>query len=212
MAPPLSAGNREAAIMVWPDTEGTPPSFPIVCIGGSAGSLSAYVDILRHFPVGAGFAVVIVSHRPAKNSGLLIKLLANATRMKIVDVTDGMLLETGRVFLSPPHRTITTDGVVLKLALGLTAHDGWPTLISDFMRSMANMCARRGVAIIVSGMGYDGSSALPAIKEAGGWTFAQSDADYMSMPQAAIDTKNIDFILSADEIGTRLALLDARLQ
>ncbi|HKV47811.1 MAG TPA: chemotaxis protein CheB [Candidatus Acidoferrales bacterium] len=198
--------------MVWPDTEGTPPSFPVVCIGGSAGSLAAYVDILRHFPVGAGFAVVIVSHRSTENSGLLLKLLAKATRMEIVEVTDGMLLEAGRIFLSPPHREITTDGLVLKLATGFTGHDGWPTLISDFMLSMANMCTDRAIAIIVSGMGFDGSSALLAIKEAGGWTFAQSDADYMSMPQAAIDTKKIDFILSADEIGERLASLDAHLQ
>lgn len=211
MVPPLYAGNREAAIMML-SSEGVPPSFPIVCIGGSAGSLPAYIDILSHVPAGAGFAVVIVSHRSKENSGLLIKLLANATSMEIVEAANGMVLKPGRIFLAPPHREITTDGVVLKLAVGFTDSAGWPTLISVFMSSMASMCASRAIAIIVSGMGFDGSSALCAIKDAGGWTFAQSDADYMSMPQAAIDTKKIDFILSADEIGKLLASLDTHLQ
>jgi two-component system, chemotaxis family, CheB/CheR fusion protein len=212
MVPPLSAGNREAVTVLLPDQERGSPYFPVVCIGGSAGSLPAYIDILTQLPKSSGLAIVIVSHRAIANSNLLLEILAKATGMEVVEAADGMLLRVARIFVAPPHRELTTDGVVLKLASGATGHNGWPTLISNFIISMADRCGSRGIAIIVSGMGHDGSSALRAVKKAGGWTFAQSDAEYIDMPQAAIDTNNVDFILRADQIGKHLASLITHLR
>jgi chemotaxis response regulator CheB len=186
-----------------------PAVFPIVCIGGSAGSLSAYIDILRQVPAKAGVAIVIVSHRAPDDAGRLITLLAKATNMEVVEVTDGIVLEAGRIFVAPPHREITTDGIVLRLAEVVIEHRGWPSLISDFLFSLANKCTSRAIAIIVSGMGHDGSGALAAVKNGGGWTLAQSDANYSSMPQAAIDTNHVDFVLRAKDIGTYLASVSA---
>lgn len=197
--------------MLLRDESKTPPFFPIVCIGGSAGSLSAYIDILGQMPLNAGVAIVVVSHRAMDDTGL-IPLLAKATHMEVVEVTDGMLLTPGYIFVTPPHREATTDGVFLKLAAGLTKHHGWPTLISQFLFSLANTCTERAIAIIVSGLGFDGSCALAAIKDAGGWTLAQSDAEDLDMPQAAIDTDQVDFVLRSKEIGKYLASVSAHLR
>jgi two-component system CheB/CheR fusion protein len=101
--------------------------------------------------------------------------------MEVVEVTNGML-EPGRVFVAPPQKEITTDGVALRISDDLPKGYGWPTLIGDFLFSLAHRCTLRAIVIIVSGMGYDGSGALGAVKQAGGWTFAQSDASYSSMP------------------------------
>src|SRR5262249_38290106 len=84
---------------------------------------------------------------------------------------------------------------------------GWPVVISGFLQSMARTCAARSIAIILSGMGYDGSDQLGAIKRAGGTTVAQSDAQFRSMPRAAVATGQIDWQLSARDIGKRLALI-----
>jgi chemotaxis response regulator CheB len=54
-------------------------------------------------------------------------------------------------------------------------------------------------------MAADGSEALGAIQAGGGKTFAQSGAEYNSMPQNAIDTGHVDHILSAVMIGDHLA-------
>src|SRR5215469_2166355 len=197
--------------MLLSDEGETPPIFPVVCIGGSAGSLSAYIKILRQIRVNVGMAVVIVSHRPMGDSGQFVALLAKTTHMEVIEVTDGMLLERGRIFVAPPHREITTDGVTLRLGVGLAENHGWPTLISQFLFSLASTCASRAIAIIVSGAGHDGSCALAAVKNGGGWTLAQSDAEYLDMPQAAIDTNHVDFVLRADEIGKYLASLNAHL-
>lgn len=193
------------------DERKTHPIFPIVCIGGSAGSLAAYVAILRQIPAKAGMAIVIISHRSLNDSGRFVALLAKATQMEVVEANDGMLLEPDHIFVAPPHREITTDGVALRVAVGLTKNHGWPTLISDFMFSLAGMCNSRAIAIVVSGMGHDGSCALAAVKKRGGWTLAQSDAQWLDMPQAAINTSHVDLVLSANEIGRYLALLSVHL-
>ena len=179
-------------------------TFPIVCIGGSAGALPAYLEILSQIPVLSGSATVIVSHRAlGPQSDVLLALLARAATVEVIEATDGMLLEPDRIFVAPPHRKITTDGVVLILA-DEEPH-GWPTIISDFMVSLARTCRSRATAIILSGMGHDGSSALAAIKQAGGRTFVQSDAGFSSMPEAAVATNCVDFLLSANGIGKHLA-------
>lgn len=182
------------------------PTFPVVGIGGSAGGLPAYRDILGQMPPDSGMAIVIVSHRALNGStGVLLALLAKSARMEVAEITDGMLLKPNRIFLAPPHQEVTTDGVNLRVVRGLTDDAGWPTVISVFLCSLAVMCTSRATAIIVSGMGFDGSSAFPAIKRAGGRTFAQSDACFSGMPQAAVATGCVDFILSAHAIGGHLA-------
>ena len=148
MVPPPSAENREESPHMLLSDEGeTPPIFPVVCIGGSAGSLSAYIKILRQIRVNVGMAVVIVSHRPMGDSGQFTALLAKTTHMEVIEVTDGMLLERGRIFVAPPHREITTDGVALRISVGLTENHGWPTLISRFLFSLASSCTSRAIAI-----------------------------------------------------------------
>src|SRR5262249_32837808 len=143
--------------------EKRPPIFPVVCIGGSAGSLSAYMQILQQMPVKLEMAVVIVSHRATVDAGRFTGLLGKATQMEVVEATNGMTLQRGRIFVAPPHREITTNGVVLQLAVGPAKSQGWPTVISDFLFSLASTCSSRAIAIIVSGMGCDGSGALGAV-------------------------------------------------
>lgn len=195
--------------MVSSHQKKTPPNFPVVCIGGSAGSLAAYLDILRQIPANTGIAIVIVSHRAPSDAGRFVTLLAKAAQMEVIEATDRMPLQPDRIFVAPPQREITTDGVALRVAVDLTENHGWPTLISDFLFSLASTCASRAIAIVVSGIGYDGSGALAAVKKRGGSTLAQSDAEWLDMPQAAVNTSHVDLVLSANEIGRYLASLSA---
>ena len=86
---------------------------------------------------------------------------------------------------------------------------GWPMTISIFLLSLAEACGQRAIAVILSGMGHDGSAALKAIKAAGGMTFAQSNAEFGDMPRHAVETGHVDFILSPEEIASTLLELNA---
>jgi len=186
-----------------------PGTFPIVCLCGSAGVLQAYKAILHGLPVNTGMTFVLVSHRGPENKNLLLRLLSTKTHMEIVEATDGFRLEPNLVIVAPPHVGITTDGIILKVC-PRPKTNRWPTVISDFLRSVAATCGSRSIVVILSGMGYDGSEALGAIKQRGGVTFAQSDCQFDSMPQEAIHTGHVDFVLSAAKIGELLGRYDAQ--
>ncbi|HXX15979.1 MAG TPA: chemotaxis protein CheB [Candidatus Eremiobacteraceae bacterium] len=193
-----------------PATKAPVESFPVVCLGGSAGGLSAYKQILRELPADFNMAIVIVAHRARQNAMFLVPLLAKVTTMEVVEAKEGMRLQPNRVHVAPPQKAITTDGMVLRLKR--TKVIGWPTSIDAFLFSLAKQCASQAIAIILSGMGYDGSVALQAIKDAGGVTFAQSDASWGSMPQSAVNTGHVDFVLTASEIGKQLAMMSEESQ
>ena len=181
-------------------------NFRVVCLGGSAGGLEAYVSILHALPADTGMAFVIAPHRALENAGLLPQILERATTMPVLEVKEGMRLEPDRVFVMPPRVELTmADGV---FHLRTTARPpGWPKTINIFLCSLAETTGPRAVAVILSGLDGDGSAALGAIKAAGGLTFAQSDAAYESMPRTAVETGHIDHLLPAAEIAKALLML-----
>ncbi len=81
--------------------------------------------------------------------------------------------------------------------------------ITVFLRSMAEAYGRRAVAVILSGMDKDGSAALKAVKAVGGVTFAQSNPAFASMPNHAVATGCIDFVLPPAGIAQALLNLPA---
>lgn len=180
--------------------------FPVVCLAGSAGGLEAYREILRQLPNDNGMAFVIVSHRGEGDPTLLPNLLARVTRMEVLDAEDGMMLEPNCVFVKPARTHLTTDGLAFQL-YDQPKTPGWSVDVTSFLLSLAKTCSARSIAVILSGMGFDGSSALGNIKEAGGVVFAQSDPIYGDMPQSAVNTGYVDFTLSATQIGQRLAAM-----
>jgi chemotaxis response regulator CheB len=180
--------------------------FRVVCLGGSAGGLQAYTDILRGLPADTGMAFVIAAHRAPKQTQLLPHLLRAVTKMPIVEVKEGMRLEPNRVFLMPSQMDMTTTGD--EFHLRTTARPpGWPTTINLFLFSLAEALGQRAVAVILSGLDGDGSAALKSVKAAGGLTFAQSDATSKSMPREAVETGHIDYLLPAAEIAKALSAL-----
>lgn len=181
-------------------------NFRVVCLGGSAGGLEAYVSILHALPADTGMAFVIAPHRALENAHLLPQILEKATTMPVLEVTEGMRLEPDRVFVMPPRMDLTlADGL---FHLRTTSRPpGWPKTINIFLCSLAETAGPRAVAVILSGLDGDGSSALRAIKAAGGLTFAQSDASYDSMPRTAVETGHIDHLLPSAEIGKALLVL-----
>jgi two-component system CheB/CheR fusion protein len=187
------------------DEPGTAGKFRIVCLGGSAGGLAAYTEILENLPGHTGMAYVIVPHRGPDNPELA-KVLGRSTEMEVVDVEDGMPLAPNQVFVMPPGVEMRTSQGLLQLAPN-SKPSGWPISLNVFLESLAGSAGRRSVAVIVSGLDHDGSLALKSIKAAGGLTFAQSDPTQPDMPRNAVETGHIDYLLPSVEIAQVLGLL-----
>ncbi len=182
-------------------------SFHIVGIGASAGGLEAFTQLLEKLPANTGMAFVLVQHLAPKHESLLTELLSRATRMLVKEVTDGMPVESDRVYVIPPNTDMAIVQGVLRLMPRSEGH-GQPHMpIDHFLRSLAEDQRSKAIGVILSGTASDGALGLKAIKVEGGITFAQDEATakYHGMPRSAIAAGYVDFILPPREIASELA-------
>lgn len=188
--------------------------FPIVCVGGSAGGLDAYIRLLNHLPPDTGAAIVIVNHIVSFPT-TLHQILPKYTRMPVELITDKLAIRPNTVFIIPANRDLHVLNGEFSLK-PISKPRGWPDVITVFLRSLAEHWAGKLVAVIVSGLDGDGAAALAGIKAAGGITIAQlpETARQPQMPQSAIKSGSVDYILSAEDIGRQLPVIagDARAQ
>jgi len=179
-------------------------NFPVVCVGGSAGGLDAYIRLLKNLPNDMGVAIVIVNHL-RQVATFLHEILPKYTEMPVELITEKLDIEPNHVFIIPEKRDLHILNGEFRLK-PISKPWGWPDVITVFMRSMSKNWDGKLVAVIVSGYDGDGAAALSDIKEAGGITIAQKPetAAQPDMPESAIDSGSIDFVLSPEEIAKKI--------
>jgi len=187
-----------------------PRDFPIVCVGGSAGGLDAYIRLLRNLPPDLGVAIVIVNHLRTVGT-LLQEILPKHTDMPVHLITEQLQIRPNQVFIIPAQRDLHVLDGEFQLK-PISKPRGWPDVITVFLRSLAEHWEGQLIAVIVSGYDGDGAAALRDIKEAGGITIAQKPdtAGQPDMPETAIASGCIDFVLSPEEIALKIARLAHR--
>jgi two-component system chemotaxis response regulator CheB len=184
--------------------------FPVVCVGGSAGGLDAYIRLLSHLPRDLGVAVVVVNHL-RKTATLLHEILPKYTKMPVELITEGLVIRPNHVFIIPPQRDLHVLDGEFRLK-PISKPRGWPDVITVFLRSLADNWNGKLIAVIVSGFDGDGADALCAIREVGGVTIAQKleTAEQPDMPESAIASGCVDLILSPEGIAVEIARIAQR--
>jgi chemotaxis response regulator CheB len=179
-------------------------NFPIVCVGGSAGGLDAYVRLLQNLPADMGVAIVIVNHITTVPTQLHT-VLPRFSSMPVELITEQLLIEPNRVFIIPANRDLHVENGEFHLK-PISKPRGWPDVITVFLRSLTQCWDGKLIAVIVSGYDGDGAAALCGIQQAGGITIAQKldTATQPDMPESAINTGCIDFVLSPEEIAREI--------
>ena len=136
--------------------------FPVVCVGGSAGSLEAYSELLSHLPPDLGVAVVLVNHVRRFATSLHI-ILSRFTSMPVHLITEDVLIEPNHIYVIPENRDLHIFEGAFRLR-PVSKPYGWPDVITIFLRSLPEHWMGKLIAIIVSEYGSDGSKALCEIK------------------------------------------------
>ena len=178
--------------------------FPVVCVGGSAGGLDAYTRLLRHLPADMGVAIVIVNHLRTVATRLH-EILPRYTEMPVELITEKLDIKPNHVFIIPEKRDLHVFEGEFRLK-PISKPRGWPDVITVFLRSLTKNWDGKLIAVIVSGYDGDGSAALCGIKEVGGITIAQKldTAKQPDMPESAIESGCIDFVLSPEDIAREI--------
>ncbi|MEA5578343.1 chemotaxis protein CheB [Anabaena sp. UHCC 0451] len=181
--------------------------FPIVGIGASAGGLEAFTQLLSHLPTDTGMGFVLVQHLSPTQKSMLTEILSRTTQMPVTEAQEGMAVEPNHVYVIPPNTTMTIAQGVLKLKPREKSYHGLAMTVDSFLLSLAEDLGNKAIGVVLSGANEDGTRGLESIKAAGGITFAQSEESGMisMMPNTAIASGYVDFILTPQQIAEKLA-------
>lgn len=191
--------------------KGETKNFPIVGVGASAGGLDAFKSLVKHLPGDTGMAFVLVQHLDPTHSSSLTKIISSETRLPVVQVQDGMVLEPNFIYVMPSNADISLSGTALQLlprSIATTPH----LPIDSFFKSLAENHKINAIGVVLSGTASDGTIGLKMIKSEGGITFAQdeSTAKYASMPRSAANAGGADFVLPPEQIAAELIRIGQR--
>lgn len=198
--PPTKAKGKEDPVRA--ENKG---DFPIVGIGASAGGLEALEKFLGHVPEKSGMAFVIVQHLDPTHKGIMVEILQRVTTMKVIEVRDGMKVQPDCVYVIPPNKDMSVLHGVLSL-FDPMAPRGMRLPIDFFFRSLAEDRQQGSVAVILSGMGSDGTMGIRAIKEKAGIALVQEPASarFDGMPRSAVNSGLADFVAPAEELPGKI--------
>jgi len=191
--------NEEAAV--------ARPKTIVVGIGASAGGVRALQHLFAALPEKTGAAFVVVVHLDPNVRSEMSGILAARTSMPVLQVGRPVPLQPDHVYVIPPDRRlhITDDEIA---TAEFDEPRGRRAPIDLFFRSLAEQHGD-GCAVILTGAGSDGAIGVKAVKESGGIILVQdpAEAEFPSMPRAAIATGIADFILPVHDIAQRLTEL-----
>jgi two-component system CheB/CheR fusion protein len=137
---------------------------------------------------------------------LLVELLGAHSAMPVVEATDSLAVKENCVFVIPPDATLTIKDGVLQLAIPAPAREHRRP-IDTFFASLAEDCGERAVAIVLAGVGSDGTIGIRKIKEHGGLTLAQAEFDataLQGMPSSAVATGLVDHVMPVEAMAAKL--------
>jgi two-component system chemotaxis response regulator CheB len=184
-------------------------AYDLIALAASAGGLTALSLVLSNLPAEFPAAVVLVQHLDPRHRSLMAEILGRRTSLQVKQAEEGDRLQPSTVYIAPPDRHLLVNpDSSLSLSQSELVHFVRPSADLLF-ESVAASYRERAIAVVLTGTGSDGNMGVQAIKKMGGTVIAQDEqsAEFFGMPQAAIQTGSVDFILSLDEIAPALVTL-----
>jgi two-component system chemotaxis response regulator CheB len=180
----------------------------VVLIGASAGGVEALMTLLAALPVDLEAAIALTLHRSPSVPSMLEQVLARASRLPVIEPTDGQAFERGSVYVAPPDRHLVLHGGAVSLQRGPKQHHTRPA-IDPMFTSGANLYGERVIGVLLTGELSDGVLGLIDIKGRGGLSLVQdpAEAPSPSMPRNALVHDSVDAIFSIRSVGPLLERL-----
>ncbi|HEX2151299.1 MAG TPA: CheR family methyltransferase [Stellaceae bacterium] len=181
--------------------------FPVVGIGASAGGVEALQAFFEAIPADPGMAFIVVTHVAAGQESALAEILARWTALPIEPIRNGAAIEPNHAYVLASDAVVTLSRGRLRL-VQQPAGEREHNRIDIFFASLAEDRGEDAVAVILSGVGHDGTLGAKAIKESGGFTVAQIGDHpaprYPQMPAHAIASGAIDLRLPVEDMAGKL--------
>ncbi|MDH4224717.1 MAG: chemotaxis response regulator protein-glutamate methylesterase [Deltaproteobacteria bacterium] len=177
-----------------------------VLIGVSTGGPRALTNILPEISELIHLPIFIVQHMPPVFTRSLADSLDKKCRHHVVEANDGDVVDENKIFIAPGNRHMVVrsigDG---KTTVGLNdqpPENGCRPAVDVMFRSAANVYGGDVVAVVLTGMGVDGTNGLAPLKRSGAHVIAQDEESSVvwGMPGSAVASGNVDMISPLDKI------------
>ncbi|MGD6942142.1 protein-glutamate methylesterase/protein-glutamine glutaminase [Cytobacillus gottheilii] len=195
-------GQKDGFKSSWKPTDSK-----IVCIGTSTGGPRALQAVLTRLPSAIPAPIVIVQHMPAGFTHSLANRLNHLSQITVKEAEDGEILQKGTAYIAPGgyHLQVMKKGTSLQAKLNQAeARNGHRPSVDVMFESVSMIEGFAKVAVIMTGMGSDGSKGLMALKEKGNVkAIAESEESSIvyGMPKSAIATNLVDEVKKVDLIA-----------
>lgn len=195
--------NKKKSIII-PSTS----DFYAVAIGISTGGPKTIYDVLPFLPPDLNAAVFLVQHMPENFTKPYAERLDNYCQLKVVEAEDGMEVVPGVVYVGKGgyHLKVRKSGKGLKIWLSKIPKHMFMPSADVMMESVLEYFGNKTVGVLMTGMGDDGAKSMVKIRQAGGYTIAESEetAIVFGMPAEAIRLGGADKTLPSYKIADEI--------
>ena len=158
--------------------------------------------------------IVVVQHMPPDFTKSLAESLARQTQRNVIEAADGMPLTSTQTFIAPGGRHLVLRGTPGSPIIGLSdtpPENGCRPSADVLFRSAAAVFGCELLALILTGMGRDGTVGLGAVQRAGGYIIAQDEATSVvwGMPGSAVQAGLADEVIALPDIAGAAAAVVA---
>ncbi len=217
-----SVRKRQAAVPpLMPQTAGAPPenqqqpgphgrlsTEKIVFIGASTGGTEATREVLMQLPPDFP-ALMITQHMPAGFTRSYAARLDGLCRIRVAEARDGERVLPGHAYIAPGgfHLSLARSGAnyIARVHDGEAVNRHKPS-VEVLFQSAAQVAGPNALAVMLTGMGADGATAMKAMRDAGSFNIAQDEASCVvfGMPREAIAAGAVHEVLALSKIAARL--------
>ncbi|GGX53055.1 chemotaxis protein CheB [Streptomyces minutiscleroticus] len=177
--------------------------YAVVAVASSAGGVHALGTLLGGLGPRLPVPVLVVQHLDPRHRTVIADVLRRRTRLAVELAEDGGRALPGTVHIAPPDRHLLVGpGGTLTLTGSELVHFVRPSADLLF-ESCAGAYGRRTIACVLTGTGRDGAMGVEAVKSRGGTVIVEDprSAEFAGMPEAAVGTGAVDFVLPLEEIA-----------
>jgi two-component system chemotaxis response regulator CheB len=185
----------------------------VLLIGASTGGPQALTRLVSRLDIVAESApILITQHMPATFTTILAEHLTRAGARPVHEAVDGEPVLAGQIYLAPggKHMRVArrNGSAVIALDDGPALHFCKPA-VDHLFSSAAEVWGQWNLALILTGMGADGSSGAASIVASGGSVIAQDETTSVvwGMPGAAVEAGVCSAVLPIEQIGPKVARL-----
>jgi two-component system chemotaxis response regulator CheB len=182
----------------------------LLVMGASTGGPRALEIVLSELPANFPWPVLVAQHMPAAFTRAFAERLDQLCALQVVEAGSALAVEAGKIYIGRGGADMLLTNRPGRLTV-LPAPENpnylWHPSVELLGRSVLEHCdPRRVTAVLLTGMGHDGSDAFTEIRKRGGRTIAESEdsAVVWGMPAELVRKGGASLVLAAEKVAVQL--------